>query len=197
MKVVREALVPIALAAAVTTTACGGSEDEAATMPSSVTTTTGDNRIELARSCVHEERGVRVEVRYPQGWHVNNDDVQPCSAFDPEPFHLRPGTEFPRDLAVVLYVEPLAFDQLTSHTGVQVQAERPMTIDGRRAVRQVVTAGGALPSPHRTSTRYVVDAGTERSIVATTFHVEGNDYERSVETLDAIVGTFEIEPLNP
>ncbi len=189
----RQPLVPVGLAAMVTLTACGG--DQAATTPSTLTTTTtGNTRIELERSCVHEERAVRIKVRYPQRWYVNDEEVQPCSAFDAEPFDLRPGTEFPRDVAVLLYVEPLGFNQLTSQTGERVSAAHGMTIDGRRALRQVVNPGADLQSPGPAATRYVVDVGADRSVIATTFHVEGNDFQQSVEVLDAMVKVFQIEP---
>lgn len=138
---------------------------------------------------------MRIAVRYPDGWHVNEQGGQPCSAFDPDPFELPTRTEFPRTLAVVLRVEPLELDAAATAAGLRVEAERSMTVDGRGAVRQeVVTTGEGLAPAGVRSTRYVVDGGTERSILATTFDVEGNDFERSVDVLDAMVMALEIEP---
>lgn len=200
----------VVVAAAVTIAGCGADDDAApttgstsATAPttpstsSTTSTTTADDGFQLTQSCTHEERGVRVAVRYPEGWHVNDEQVRPCSAFDPDPFELRVGTEFPRTLAVVLRVEPVAFDAATTVTGVLVE-ERRLGIDGRRAARQqLVTTGEGMAPPGLMSIRYVVDGGAERSVLATTFDVEGNDFERSVKALDAMMAAVEIDPRNP
>ncbi len=206
-------LAPAVLVAAVGTAGCGGDDDEAAPATSTSTsttaatttlsrpttsTTTGGEGVELTQSCSHDERGVRVLVRYPDGWHVNDEPVQPCSAFDPEPFELQVGSEFPRTLAVVLRVEPVGFDAAAAATGSRVEAERRFDVDGRQAARQeVVTTGEGLDPAGVRSTRYVIDGGAGRSILATTYDVEGNDFERSVEVLDAMTAAMEIEPRNP
>ena len=134
-------------------------------------------------------------MRYPEGWHVNGPSIQPCTAFDPEPFSLQPGTELPRDLAVLLLVEPIGFDQAANPTGLRVDEQRSMNIDGRRAVRQVVTTTGeGLGPAGQQATRYVVDGGTDRSILATTWNVAGNNYGESVRILDAMAEAFDIDP---
>ena len=206
-------LAPVALAATVVLADCGGGGNEAARTSTSTTSTTasatastssatsttrGDERAHLTQSCTHEDRGVRVTIRYPEGWHVNEQGAQPCSAFDPDPFQLPTRSEFPLTLAVVLRVEPLELDAAATLAGLRVEAERSLTVDGRRAVRQeVVTTGDGLAPAGLTSTRYVVDGGPERTIIASTFEVEGNDFERSVQVLDVIVAALEVEPRNP
>jgi len=154
----------------------------------------GDQPVNLTQSCTHEERGVTVNVRYPQGWHANDPAVQACTAFDPEPFTLQPNTQIPRDLAVLLFVEPLGFDQAVNPTGLRVDEQRSLTVDGRRAVRQVVTTTGeGLGPAGQQATRYVIDGGTDRSILATTWNVAGNDYGENVQVLDAMAGAFDIQ----
>ena len=141
---------------------------------------------------------MRLSIRYPEGWHVNQQGAQPCSAFDPDPFELPPRSEFPLTLAVVLRVEPLELDAAATVTGLHIEAERSLTVDGRRALRQeIVTTGEGLAPAGLTSTRYVVDGGAERTIIASTFKVEGNDFECSVQVLDAIMTALEVEPRNP
>jgi len=197
-------LAAVVLAAAVTGTACGDGDDHAATtttVPSTTSTTTStsrDQRVALTQSCTHQNRGVRVVVRYPERWNVNRgQDVQSCAAFDPDPIDLRPSTEFPPDLAVVVQVEPLALDRARSGRGVRVEAERMLTIDGRRALRQeVVTTGEGLEPAGVRFVRYVIDAGRDRSILASTFDVQGNDFMRSIEVLDAMAAAFEHRTLN-
>ena len=153
-----------------------------------------DQPVNLTQSCTHQERGVTIDVRYPQGWHVNDPSIQACTAFDPEPFTLQPGTELPRDLAVLLFVEPIGFDQATNPTGLRIDEQRSLTIDGRRAVRQVVTTTGeGLGPAGQQATRYVIDGGSDRSILATTWNVAGNDYGQNVQVLDAMASAFNIQ----
>lgn len=198
-------LAAVILAAAVMV-GCGGGDDEAApttttttTTTSTTSTTSADQRPSLAQSCTHQDRDVRILVRYPQNWHVNDGgEVLACTAFDPDPIELRAGTEFPPDLAVVVRVEPVGFDRASGGAGTRVEGERRMTIDGRQAVRQEVVATGAgLEPAGRRSVRYVVDGGQDRSAIATTFDVEGNDFTRSVEVLDAMVAAWDVHPRNP
>ncbi len=198
------ALMAMALAA------CGDDGDESAptttttvadatttTVPGATTTTTdGADGVALSQSCTHTERDVSVVVRYPAGWHVNQaEGVTPCTAFDPDPFELQAGTEFPRDLAVVVRVEPISLARATEPAGLRVEQEREMTIDGRRALRvTAVSTGEGLDPAGLRSIRYVVDAGTDRVILAMTFDVPGNDFERSTEVLDAMAAAFDIQP---
>lgn len=167
-----------------------------ATTSRATTSTTGERRPALARSCTHQERDVRIGVRYPEEWHVNDaQGTSPCTAFDPDPIDLRRGTELPRDLGVVVRVEPVALDRLSTAPGVRVENETTVTVDGRRGVRQeVVTTGEGLGPGGQRSVRYLVDGGPDRTIVATTYNVEGNDFARSTEVLDAMVPAFDIEP---
>lgn len=205
--------VPRALAASLlasTLLACGGDDEVASpTSTSSTTTTTTsttsttispsttttDPGLRLTQSCTHEERGVRVVVPYPEGWHVNGGEATACSAFDPEPISLRAGTEFPLDLAVVVRVEPVEPARATGSSGLRIEDQRQLQVDGRQAVRLVArsTDGPIAPEGAR-SVRYVVDAGPERSIIATTWDVEGNDFEMAVAALDRMAEGFDIEP---
>ena len=154
----------------------------------------GGQPANLTQSCTHRERDVTVAVTYPQGWHVNDPSVQGCTAFDPEPSTLQPGTELPRDLAVLLIVEPVGFNQASDPTTLRVDEQRPLTIDGRRAVRQVVTTTGeGLGPPGQQATRYVIDGGTDRSILASTWNVAGNNYGENVQVLDAMAKAFDIQ----
>jgi hypothetical protein len=202
----RTLAVLVAVVTAAGLTACGGDggDEGATTTVAPTTTAAGDGTTTtapggvpaLSQSCTHEDRDVRVVVRYPDGWHANpGDPVPACTAFDPDPFELRAGTEFPRDLAVVLRVEPLAYARAIAPTGLGVEERRDRTVDGRRAARVVVVSTGeGLGPPGVRSLRYVIDAGRERSIIAETFEAEGNDFERSVAVLDAMVTALDVEP---
>ncbi len=54
--------------------------------------------------------------------------------------------------------------------------------------------GGPITSEGQRSVRYVIDAGDQRSIIAITWDVEGNDFEMSKKVLDRMVNAFDIEP---
>ncbi len=188
----------VAASALMSGAACGDDDEPATTTSTtgtSTTSTTTQRQPALTRSCTHQEREVRIVVRYPEGWHTNSDaGVVPCSAFDPEPFQLRPGTEFPPELAVVLRVEPIDYGRASAG---QAEDERRMMIDGRGAVRQeVVATGTGLEPAGQRSVRYVVDGGAGRSVIATTSDVEGNDFPLSTGVLDAMVTALDIEPRN-
>lgn len=182
------------LAAALIVAGCG--DDDAATTTTTTTTTPGEKGPSLTQSCTHQERDVRIVVRYPEGWHANDGGgVVACTAFDPDPIDLRPATEFPLDLAVVLRVEPVAFERASSAAGRRVENERRMITDGRRAIRQeAVSTGSALLPEGLRMVRYVIDGGVERSIIATTNDVDRNDFPASVQVLDAMVSAFDIDP---
>lgn len=194
-------LVAVAVWALLTGAACGGDDETAATTSttestSTTSTTTAEDRPALMQSCTHEEREVRIVVHYPEGWHTNGDaGVVPCSAFDPDPFELRPGTEFSPELAIVLRVEPVDFERASA--AGRVEEESTMTVDGRGAVRQeaVATGMGLEPAGQR-SLRYVIDGGAGRSVIVTTSAVEGNDFSVSTSVLDAMVAAFDIDPRN-
>lgn len=215
-------VVAVGLTAAIAVAGCGGDDDEAGTTTTSssgasttagpttstvrttstsstTSTTTGDQAPRLAQSCTLEDRDVRIVVRFPEAWHVNSAQPVPrCTAFDPDPIDLPGRTELPRDLAVVLRVEPVGFDRASTAEGVRVEAETRTTIDGRTAVRQeVVTTGEGLGPAGQRSVRYIIDAGTDRSIVMSTWDVEGNDFARSRDVLDAMARALDIEPRNP
>ncbi|HVM01506.1 MAG TPA: hypothetical protein VM263_02465 [Acidimicrobiales bacterium] len=187
---------------------CGGDDEVASTSTTSTSstttttsttisppsTTTTDRSLRLTQSCTHEERGIRVVVPYPEGWHVNGGEATACSAFDPEPISLRAGTEFPLDLAVVVRVEPVELARATGSSGLRIEDQRQLQVDGRQAVRLVARSTGEPMAPEGArSVRYVVDAGPERSIIATTWDVEGNDFETAVAALDRMAEGFDIE----
>lgn len=161
------------------------------------TAATGDGgELALTESCSLVENGVTIEIAYPTGWVTNDGQVvAACTAFDPEPFEIPPRSEFPAGLAAVVRVEPVAFETATASTTDRVEDERVLRVDDRRAVRQevVATGDGLAPAGER-SLRYLIDAGPERTIIATTRNTAGNDFDRSAEILAAMVEAFAITP---
>lgn len=207
--VMRRVRRPAALVVCLSLAACSGDGDDAmapatttttTTTPTTTasatdaTTTTTEAGPRLGQSCTHEERGVTIEVRYPDGWHSDDGDAAvACSAFDPDPFQLRRGTEYPPDLAVVVSVEPLPFERASQASSDRVEDAQRAEVAGRQAVRlEVVSTGEGLRPAGERSVRWVIDGGAERSIIAQTSDVEGNDFPHSRRVLDAMVRAFTI-----
>lgn len=204
----RQRAIALACTLALAVAGCGGGDDDGAAPGTSTTssttttvaTTTGEpttttSAVRLSQTCEHEERGVTVVVRYPEGWSVNDNPDTACSAFDPEPFELERGTEYPADLAVILRVEPVSVERASDPRTERIEDRREARIDGRRAVRlDVVSTGEALRPAGQRTIRWVIDAGDDRAVLAHTSDVEGNDFERSTEVLDEMVQALEITP---
>lgn len=175
---------------------CGRDGDDGTAAGDRSTSTTTTLAVELGQSCTHEDRGVEVSIDYPDGWFVNDGDAATvCSAFDPEPVNLARGTEYPPDLAVVVRIEPVSFDDTGAGSGVTVEDRRTAEVDRRTAARlEVVATGDGLRPAGERSIRWMIDAGEERTIIATTSDVEGNDFTRSVRVLDEMVRTLTVMP---
>lgn len=212
----RRSVPTLVVAAALVLAACGDDDDAVDTATTTLgddtttttdrdgTTTTTDRDgttttaggAALDQSCTQTDRDVRVTIRYPEGWHVNDGDAATaCSAFDPESFELQRGTQYPSDLAAVVRVEPVSFERASNPDNARVEDRQTAQVDGRQAVRlRLVWTGEGLRPEGERAVQWVVDAGNERVIIAQTSQVEGNDFERSTQVLDQMVRSFDIEP---
>lgn len=173
--------------------ACGGDADENA-IRETTTSTTGGAR-DLAESCTKSENGFTVTVRYPRGWHTNeNGGLPACSAFDPRPVVIPDDSEVPLELAITLGVEKAPLQRVEEPTAATVESTTNLTVAGRPALRQqLVSTGEGLIDRGVRFVRYLVglDGST---LVATTYQVQGNDFDRNVEAMDAMANALEIEP---
>jgi hypothetical protein len=142
--------------------------------------------------CTNPEHGF--SVSFPDDWQTNSGEVMPeCSAFDPEAIEIPPASEIPFEIAIVIGVEPVQYEELTApsrweriHTTERVQ------VDGRRGRRiEAEATGEGLASAGLRSTRFVVDLGEGRSLIATT-HQTGPDYRRDQEILARMMETITI-----
>lgn len=101
---------------------------------------------------------------------------------------------FSGDLTFVVRVEPVGIDRARTARGMRVEAEAETRVDGRRAVRQhLVSTGEGLGPPGQRSLRYVIDAGTDRSVVFSAVDGDGNDFGGSTEVLDAVAARLDVE----
>ena len=144
----------------------------------------------LSQRCTNERDGFTVS--YPAGWHTNSGEVMPaCSAFDPEPVQVPPQSEMPFEIAIVIDVEEVAFEETATDSQFErVLSSERLIIGGRPALRAEVEATGeGLADRGMRTLRYVLDLGNGRSLIATT-HKTGPSYEREKETLARMIGTI-------
>lgn len=132
-----------------------------------------------------------VTVAHPADWAVNlGDVVAPCSRFAPEPFEVRPHSDV-RMAAIALRVEDGVLDELAGPPPDEV-ARTDVLVDGRPAVRQVLVTGPGLYPEGTHITRYLIDLGQERTLVADAVLAPGDPDRETVAVLDAMMGALEI-----
>ena len=140
--------------------------------------------------CTNDRYGFT--VTYPAGWHTNSGEVIPaCSAFDPEPVQIPAQSEMPFGIAVVISAQDVAFDRAPEPQFERVLASERVTIAGRPAMRlEVESTGEGLADRGLRTTRYAIDLGGGRSLIATTNATDGS-YEANkavlAQMLDSLV----------
>ncbi|MEC4818238.1 MAG: S-layer homology domain-containing protein [Scytonema sp. PMC 1069.18] len=151
----------------------------------------GDS-ISLGQRCTNDQIGYAVS--YPNNWQTNSGEVvNQCEVFDSESIQLEPYTE-DFDEAVYFDLEKVSFDRLANpdSRSANVISRREITIDGRQAVviETEATGFGLLPEG-RLSYKYVIDFG-DRTLVATTYDVPNQDYQRNKQVLDRMVDSLDL-----
>ena len=146
----------------------------------------------LAQECGNPEVGY--SVRYPEGWHTNDGSVAPaCSFFHPEPFEVPANTDA-ISMAILFSLETVAFERLRGgDPAIRILSSEETEVAGGRAVRRETEATGeGLFDAGTRACQYVVDLGPQ-TLVASTYDVEGLDYERNCTVLDRMVQSFRIK----
>ena len=148
----------------------------------------------LAQRCTNESSGF--SISYPAGWSTNDGSVIPaCSAFGPNSIEIPVASEIPFDIPIVITEENVAWRQLSQTSQWdRVDSARPAQIAGRSATRiQSVATGEGLAPEGLRATRYVIDLGNGRSLVAATHAAEGANYDRNRRVLDAMVRSLSFQ----
>jgi hypothetical protein len=115
--------------------------------------------------CTNAERRFRrYSIGYPGGWYTSHlTPEQACEYFDPEPFEILAGTEFPPTaLFVTVALEPVDryVDQLTDPMFFDTIRREDTTVGGRPAVLvETVATGEGESEPGERRYGYVVDIG--------------------------------------
>lgn len=166
--------------------ACGDDDETAST-----TTTIGDDVAYVTCS----NPGDGYEIDYPETWETNPADVmEPCRLFDPEPVDVEPETQIPADIAVRLTIEPVDYETVTAEdpTGEDVSDREESEVAGRPATRieAEATDDAALRPAGTRETRWMIDLGDGRTLVAATTESPEGDYEAEQAVLDEMVATL-------
>lgn len=154
-----------------------------------------------ALECTNTDLGF--SVRYPGDWWANEaqpvdepglDDIPACFAFAEEPVEIRPASELPAEVAIVIS----GADQiLPPSTGATVVDEHETTIAGRPAtVREDEEgeAGAPFSFPGQRRYSYFIELPDGTYLVAGTSSREADDpaYETHKAILDAMMESLEL-----
>ncbi|HXV56917.1 MAG TPA: hypothetical protein VD704_03535 [Gaiellaceae bacterium] len=140
--------------------------------------------------CENEAEGFAIS--YPEDWHTDAlTPEQECSFFDPEPFELVEGSEFPATALEARFFDHRPFDEvvqsLTDPTFARVVLQEETSEPGFPTVRFETEATGAgLMDAGTLSYGYVVDAAGEGFVVRTSVP-EGGDLASARTIVDAAV----------
>jgi hypothetical protein len=113
--------------------------------------------------CTNAERSfASYSIGYPGGWYTTHLNAeQACEYFDPEPFEILEGTEFPPTaLFATVTLEPIDayVDQLTDPMFFDTVRREDTTVGGREAVLvETVATGEGENEPGERRYGYVVD----------------------------------------
>lgn len=154
-----------------------------------------ESQPELARECRHPQEGYN--IRYPMDWYVNDREGpgSPCSWFHPEPFELPDAPQEVTDKAVMVSVDPVAFERASDPRNpgtAEVLLEEELTVDDRRAVRyETVSSRDAMLGEGTRRYTYVIDMGEAESLsVSTHDQVPDVSYEDTKAVVDQMVDSL-------
>lgn len=146
--------------------------------------------IALGQTCTNETIGYT--INYPTGWQTNPGEVvNQCRVFDPESITLPEQAES-TDEAIHLRVDNIPFERITDDSISERELSRQtLTLDGYQAIvtENESTGRGLLPEGMRFY-QYAVDLG-DRTFLATTYDVQGTQYERNKQVLDQMIDSLD------
>jgi hypothetical protein len=142
--------------------------------------------------CTNVRRGY--SIGYPGGWYTTHlRSIQACEYFDPEPFEIVPGTEFPPTaLFATLSTESVEtyVEQLTDPMFFETLRREDTTVGERRAVLVETAATGQGESePGERTYGYVVDRGGRAFVVLAIALPDDERYEQFKAIADEAVET--------
>lgn len=159
----------------------------------SVSENNNDNLIALSQTCTNNDIGY--QVNYPPDWQTNPGEVlASCQVFDPESATVPEYTESTEKAVYLRFEENVPFDLAAKENmGERHLSRQDLTIQGNQAVavESESTGKAMLPEGMRTYS-YIVDLG-DRTMIATTYDIPGNDYQRNKQILDRMMETIQFK----
>ncbi len=150
-----------------------------------------NSNINLTQTCINQQVGY--QVNYPQDWQTNSGKVMNfCQVFDPNSAKVPERTESISKAIYLRVEENTPFDLVSQENlGEEHLSKETLTIDSYQAVavESESTGRAMLPKGQRTYS-YIVDLGN-RTLIATTYDVPGNDYPKNKQILDDMLKTLE------
>ena len=152
----------------------------------------------LEQSCTNQQYGFQVD--YPAGWVVNQaDGLPPCSAFDPEDASMPTAAEIPRDIAIVIRRDDVAFETVTdfdSDFTVRAVSREETTVAGRPAVvAEIEHTGDGMYQEGDRHYGYYVDLDG-RTLIGITHGIDAADppaYQERQRILDAMMNSLQFQ----
>ena len=153
-----------------------------------------DDSIAFNQTCVNNDIGYRVS--YPQDWQTNSGKViDRCRVFDPHSAIVPKYTES-TDKAIYIWIEKnVSFASITQEDVSERHLSKQDTaISGDRAVIvESESTGEALLREGIRKYSYIIDLG-DATLIATTYDITGNDYQKNKQILDRMMNTIEFNP---
>jgi len=147
---------------------------------------------ELGQTCTNKQIGYT--IGYPEDWQTNTGNVlEACQVFDPNlPQTSAQTATF--DEAVFIRLAQISLEKITDKNNTQTELSREKALLQNNKTAVVIeakaTGQGLLPKGIQ-SYRYYVEMGDE-TLIAETFDVEGQDYQRNKAILDQMMQTLEL-----
>lgn len=150
-----------------------------------------NSNINLTQTCSNQKVGY--QVNYPQDWQTNSGKVMnDCQVFDPTSAKVPEQTESISKAIYLRVEENTPFDLVSQENlGEEHLSKETLTIDSYQAVAvERQSTGRAMLPKGQQSYSYIVDLG-DRTMIATTYDVPGNNYPKNKQILDAMFKTIE------
>lgn len=149
--------------------------------------------IALSQTCSNTTIGYT--VHYPANWITNSGEVlDPCQVFDPSAITL-PEQSSSFDEAIHLRIDMAPFERATEESISEAElSRRTTTVDGLPAVvtENESTGRGLLPAGVRYYS-YTINLDGGEVLVASTYDVANQSYNRNKQVLDQMVSSLQFE----
>jgi len=142
--------------------------------------------------CTNSRRGY--SISYPSGWYTTHLRAsQACEYFDPRPFEIIPGTEFPPTALFAAQTDESAdsyVEQLTDPMFFDTLRREETTVSGRAAILvETVATGEGESEPGERTYGYVIDREGRAFVVLATGLPGDERYEDFKAVADEAVQT--------